>query len=117
MKSYILLEDVEFYAFHGVLEQERKVGNIFIVDLKIGIDISNASKTDDIADTINYAEVYNVVRKEMQIPSNLIEHVAKRTIDRLKDTFPEIETIEIKLSKRNPPVDGQVKYASVVIID
>jgi len=117
MKSYILLEDVEFYAMHGVFEQEQKVGNVFIVNLKMGVDIRQAASTDDVSDTINYAEVYNIVNREMKIPSKLIEHVAKRIADNLKREFPQIETIELKLSKRNPPVDGQVKYASVLLID
>ena len=117
MKSYILLENVEFYAYHGVFEQEKTVGNTFIVNLKIGADVSLAAESDNVADTISYAQVYEVVRREMEIPSKLIEHVAKRIIVRLKKEFPEIETVEIKLSKRNPPVGGQIEYASVILID
>lgn len=117
MKSYILLEDVRFYSNHGVFEQENKVGNTFIINLKIGFDITQASKSDDISDTINYGEVYEVINKEMQKPSKLIEHVAKRIVDSLRNKFPEIDNIELKLSKQNPPIGGQAKYASILLID
>lgn len=117
MKSYILLENIEFYSNHGVLEQEKLVGNIFIINLKIGVDTSLAAKTDDILHTVNYAEVYGIIEHEMSIPSKLIEHVAGRIINKLRHKFPQIEDIELKLSKRNPPIGGQVEYASVIFID
>lgn len=117
MKSYILLEDVEFYSNHGVFEQENKVGNVFIINLKIGFDITQASESDDVSDTIHYGEVYDTICQEMQKPSKLIEHVAKRIVSSLRTRFPLIENIELKLSKRNPPIGGQAKYASILLID
>ncbi len=116
MISYILLENIELYAHHGVFEQENKVGNIFIVDLKLKTDVSMAIETDNLNETVNYGMIYNFVKEEMSIPSKLLEHVAGRIIKRLKDEFPQIQEIEIKISKRNPPVGGQVSYASIVLI-
>jgi len=117
MKSYILLENLVFYANHGVFQQETIVGNIFYVDLKLHIDIEKAAKSDDLNDTVSYADIYADVKNEMMIPSKLLEHAAYRIISRLKERYKEIECVEIKLSKRNPPVGGQMDCASVVLID
>lgn len=117
MKSYILLENVTFYARHGVFPQETEVGNVFVVNIKIKVDLTESCVSDELNDTISYADVYEEVKREMSIPSKLIEHVAFRIIQRLKNKFKTIETVEIKLSKRNPPMGGQVEYASVILID
>lgn len=117
MKSYILLENVTFYANHGVFPQETQVGNVFIVNLKIEIDLSKSCMSDELSDTVSYADIYEDVKKEILVPSKLIEHVAYRIVKCLKDKYTEIISVEIKLSKRNPPMGGQVEYASVVLID
>jgi len=117
MKSYILLENIVFYAYHGVFPQERAVGNVYIINLKIEVDLSKAGDTDRLEDTISYADVYDIVKQEMARPSNLLEHVAKRIITRLRAEYSLISGLEIKLSKRNPPIGGQLDYASVVLID
>ncbi|MDR2806416.1 MAG: dihydroneopterin aldolase [Dysgonamonadaceae bacterium] len=114
--SWIELKQMIFYAFHGVNAQERKVGNTYTVDLKFEWDIRKAAETDLLADTINYATVYALVREEMAIPSHLIEHVAGRIIRRLRQDFPGIETIELRLAKQNPPFGGDIREAAVVII-
>lgn len=116
MQSYILLENIEIYAHHGVMPQETLVGNTFILNLKIKANVSKATETDNLAETINYAKVYELLEEEMAVSSKLLEHVAGRIIKRLKKEFPRIEEIEIKLSKRNPPINGQVEYASVILI-
>jgi len=106
---------MKFYAFHGVLEQEQRVGNIFIVDLKLYVDLSKASETDNLSDTINYAEVYKIVKIEMDIPSKLLEHVAGRILRKIKKEFPVIEGIEICLAKERPPIEGEIESAAVVM--
>ncbi|MDU1890594.1 MAG: dihydroneopterin aldolase [Dysgonomonas sp.] len=117
MKSYILLENVTFYANHGVFAQETTVGNLFVINLKITIDLERACLSDELDDTISYADVYNDVKREMEIPSKLLEHAAYRIIRRLKERYKQIEEVEIKISKRNPPLGGQLDFASVVLID
>ncbi len=117
METYILLENVEIHANHGVFPQETLVGNLFMINLKIKVDFENASKSDDLVETISYASVFDLVKAEMSVPSKLLEHVAGRIVRVLKKEFPDIEQIELKISKRNPPVGGQVEYASVMIID
>lgn len=117
MKSYILLENLKFHAFHGVMPQETLVGNEYTIDLKMAVELSSVFKSDDVADTINYAEVYAVIKKEMEIPSKLIEHVAYRILEALKNSFNQVVGVELKLSKRNPPMGAQVDSASIVLID
>ena len=113
--QYIELKEMTFHAYHGVLEQEKKVGNTFIINLKIHFDFQKAILTDNLNDTINYASVYEFVKQEMAISSQLIEHVAGRIIQRLQEEFPIIEKIEIRLAKKNPPFGGDIKEAAVVI--
>lgn len=74
-ESYIYINDIRLHALHGVLPQEQLTGNDYIVNIRIGYDIKKAFETDDVADTLNYAEVYNIVKEEMGVPSKLIEHV------------------------------------------
>ena len=115
MKSLIRLNKMKFHAFHGAMEQEQKVGNTYIIDLKLYADLSKASETDNLEDTINYAEIYNIVKTEMEIPSKLLEHVAGRILQKIKKDFPAIEKVEICLAKERPPMGGEVESAAVVM--
>lgn len=109
----IYLKRVAFFAYHGVSPQERKVGNTFIIDLRIKVDLQKAARTDKLEDTISYADVYNVLSEEMAIPSNLLENVCLRIIERLAASFASIEEIEIRLAKKNPPIGADLDSAGV----
>ena len=113
--SYILLENVKFYAFHGVLPQERKVGNDYQVSLRIGYDISRAMVSDEVNDTLNYAEVYQLLSQEMSVPSALLERVAGRIGDRLFCKFPAIQSIDLTIIKVNPPMGADSEGAGVEV--
>ena len=91
--SYILLKEIRCYAYHGVAPQENLIGNEYIIDLKLKVDISKATRTDEVTDTVNYAEVHQVIKNEMAIPSKLLEHVSGRIIQKLFAQFPCIEEI------------------------
>ncbi|MTK51989.1 dihydroneopterin aldolase [Paludibacter sp.] len=115
--SYILLEEMRFFAHHGVFEEERQTGNYFTVDLKMKVSLASAAESDNLIDTLNYGIAYEIVKKEMAVPSKLLEHVAKRIIDALFDEFGrQLSSVEIKLSKLNPPLGGQVAKASVILV-
>ena len=114
--DYIELTNITFHAYHGVMEDERKVGNTYTVDLKLYTDLSKAMQSDCLNHTVNYAEVWQCVREEMNIPSCLLEHVAGRIIHRIKTVFPDIQSIEIRLAKKNPPIGADLREASVVIL-
>ncbi|MCD8182635.1 MAG: dihydroneopterin aldolase [Bacteroides sp.] len=115
MTGYIFLDQIRFFAYHGVGRQETTVGNEFTVSLRLKVDLTAAVKTDDVADTVSYADVYEAVKKEMEIPSKLLEHVSGRIVKRLFQDFPPIESIELKLSKRNPPMGAEIEAAGVEI--
>ncbi|MDO5522775.1 MAG: dihydroneopterin aldolase [Bacteroidia bacterium] len=115
MPTSIRLKNMKFYAYHGVLPQERIEGNDFVVNVAFTADISKSFETDNVEDTVNYAEVYDLVKAEMAIPSQLIEHVAGRIFTKIKKSFPQINTLEVRLAKLNPPVNGEVGASEVVI--
>lgn len=111
--GYIFLKDLRFHAFHGVMPQERKVGGDFLVSLRMGYDISKAMRTDEVSDTLNYAEVYALVRKEMEQPSALMERVAGRIAEALFASDPKILSIDLWLTKVNPPMGADCQGAGV----
>ena len=114
-KSYIFLNQVCFYAYHGVMSQERKVGGEFLVDLRVGYPIERAMETDEVTDTLNYAELYTLVKQEMEIPSRLLEYVAGRIIKAVQDSFPQVSSIHLKITKKNPPMGADCEGAGVEI--
>ncbi|VBB47958.1 Dihydroneopterin aldolase [uncultured Paludibacter sp.] len=113
--SKITLENMQFHAYHGCLDFEKEEGNTFLVSLTMDLDTSVAEKTDNLNDTLNYKEVYDVVKREMGIPSNLIEHAARRIYDAVKQSFPQIQSLKIELSKLNPPLGGSVESVKIEI--
>ena len=113
--ALIELEGMEFYAFHGYFEVEKIAGNRFLVSLKIETNCSKAGKTDRLEDTLDYQKAYLVVKEEMAVPSDLLEHVAQRIINRIKTEFQETQKVTVKVSKMNPPMGGQIEKVSVTM--
>ena len=115
MKTTVFLDEVRFHAFHGVMPQERAVGADFTVWLTVGYDFVKAAESDDLSDTISYADLYEVVRAEMDKPSQLLEHVALRIVKAVASRWPRIDTIDLRLTKDNPPMGADCKGAGVEI--
>ena len=115
MKTTVFLDEVRFHAFHGVMPQERAVGADFTVWLTVGYDFIKAAESDDLSDTISYADLYEVVRAEMDKPSQLLEHVALRIVKAVASRWPKVEKIDIRLAKDNPPMGADCKGAGVEI--
>jgi dihydroneopterin aldolase len=109
----ILLEDMEFYAYHGCFNEERVAGNRFMVDLTMDTDMALPSKTDHITDALNYQTAYSIVKVEMSKKSHLLENVASRILDALFNKFPQLSQATIKVSKMNPPMGGAMRCVSV----
>ena len=116
MSCKIYLRNVRFHAFHGVLPQEGIVGNDYLVNLVLDYDFSSAMKTDDLQGTLNYAEVYQKIREEMAVPSKLLEHVAGRIAHRLFSDFPEIQKLQLSITKVNPPMGADSDGAGVEVV-
>ena len=111
--SYISLSDLCFYAYHGVMPQERKVGGEYAVTVRVRLDLTRPVVSDSVADTLNYASLYDVVKREMMQPSQLLEHVAGRIGQAVFDTFPQVETADVVVTKKNPPMGADSGGASV----
>ena len=113
-ESYICLHEVRFYAFHGVMPQERSVGGEFFVSVKVGYPLEKAMISDGVADTLNYAALYELVKKEMMQPSSLLEHVMGRIVEAIEKAFPEVTSVEVKIKKVNPPMGSDSNGAEVM---
>jgi len=113
--ALIEIEGMEFYAFHGHFEVEKIAGNRFLVNLKIEADLHKAGTSDKLEDTLDYQKAYTAVQEEMAIPSDLLENVCQRIIDRIKTEFQEVQKVSVKVSKMNPPMGGQIERVSVAM--
>lgn len=111
----IFLRQVRFHAYHGVLEQERRVGNDYAINVVAECDFAHAMQTDELEDTVNYADIYRVVKEEMAIPSKLLEHVAGKIGERLFNEFPSLQTLDISIMKVNPPFGADCEGAGVEV--
>jgi 7,8-dihydroneopterin aldolase/epimerase/oxygenase len=111
----ILLEEMEFYAYHGHYKEEQIVGNRFLVDLTIETDMDIAARTDDLRDALNYQSAYEIVNKEMQKKSRLLENVATRILNSLYQNLKGVKKATVKVSKINPPLGGKTRSVSVTL--
>ncbi len=109
------LQDIELQAYHGVLESERRQGNRFRVSVSLTMPDSEGIQTDCIQDTCDYSQIYRIVEQQMAVPSDLLEHVAGRIVDALHVTYSEVSHISVSVSKHNPPVGGNVEWATIGI--
>ena len=113
--GYIHLRQLRFHAFHGVMPQEQLVGADFLLDLKVGYPLQQAMQSDEVGDTLNYAALYDLVAREMQQPSKLLEHVAGRIAEAISLAYPKVTSIDLELTKLNPPMGADGDGASVEI--
>lgn len=124
----IKIEGMEFRAAHGCYDTEQKVGGNFTVDITLDVGrngngkgepdgtIVDAIETDDVTRTVNYVEVYEVVREQMAIPSRIIEHVASRIARAVRERFPQVGRVEVTLAKLAPPIGGKAAKVSVTLV-
>ena len=114
--SKISLENIRVYAHHGCLKEERTIGSEYLVGVTVNADLSIASVSDNLSDTIDYVHINHIVKEEMKIPSNLLEHVAKRIADRIFNEMPLVSKTAVVVSKINPPIGGDVEMVSVKLL-
>lgn len=116
MKGIIELTGMEFHAFHGCLPSERVEGARYLVDFRCEYDVAAAAESDCLEDTLNYSEIYDIVSREMAVPSNLLEAVAGRIARSIREEHPEIGEFSVKVSKENPPVAGKTAWSCVTVL-
>ena len=107
IQTSIQLHNLEFYAYHGLLPQERVVGGHYRVDVELSLTPPLRALTEDVIDdTVNYAEVYALIRQQMKQPVNLLEHLAHRITKGLYAQFPQIQAVKLSVTKVTPPISG-----------
>ncbi len=111
----VSLEGMEFYARHGYYEEERVIGNKYSVDVTLELDFDHAAKDDKLEGTVDYERVYEIVQEVMSIDAKLLEHLAGKMIKALKENFDQVRSVEVKISKYNPPIKGLCKRAVVTL--
>ncbi|MCA0121061.1 MULTISPECIES: dihydroneopterin aldolase [Bacillus] len=110
----VYVNGMEFYGYHGVFAEENKLGQRFRVDLTASLDLSKAGQTDDLNETINYAELYNICKNIVEgVPVNLVETLTERIANQVLKDFSTVQECTVKVIKPDPPIPGH--YQSVAI--
>ena len=113
--SRIELKDIRIYANHGCLSEEEKIGSHYLVNLSVDCDLTQASKTDNLEDTIDYVGLNAIVKKQMGIRAKLLETVGNKIIEDILSSFSQVTKVSVTVSKLNPPIGGDVKQVSVTM--
>lgn len=116
--DYIHLKDMQFYGYHGALPEENVLGQRFRVSVSLAVDTQKAGQTDDLEDTVNYVDVYNICKEVMEgKPFKLIEAVAETISSSILTTYKGIVFgCRIEVIKPDPPIPGHYKEVSVDIV-
>jgi len=111
----LAVQGIEAYGHHGVLDFERREGQIFRVDLVLGMDTRPAARSDDLQDTVDYGTLVAAVKKAVENdPVDLIETLAQRIADIcLTDT--RVRWTEVTVHKPNAPVEATFKDVALTI--
>ena len=116
MADLIRISGIKGFGYHGVFESERANGQDFYVDVELEVDLTRASVSDDVNDTINYAEVTDLVVEEITTnPVSLIEKLAGRIAERIKETYAQAALVTVTVHKPQAPVSADVKDILVTI--
>lgn len=111
----ISLKELHFHAHHGMMAQERKVGNEFVVSITVCIPFSMSILDDELEATISYADIYNIVKKEVHSPKKLLETVAASIVFHVKEKWPQIISGQVTIRKMTPPIPGVTGFAEVTL--
>ena len=109
----VFVKNIRLHAFHGVMQQERITGHDYLVSVSADCPLAAAAESDSVDDTLNYAHIYNIVKEEMALQSNLVEHVAGRIGRRVLAEFPLADNVRVEVVKLNPPMGAACDGAGV----
>ena len=112
--AQIMLQGMSFYAHHGYYTHERTRGNTYIVDVTVSLDVDAAALEDDLHKTVNYEVIYRICGEVMEHPCKLVETVAYRIAHEIRERFPELGRIEVRLQKLKPELGGPVDSAQII---
>ena len=112
----IVLEGMQFYGFHGVNVEERSLGQSYVVDLAVEIDLGVPGRSDRLEDTVRYTHLYRSVQKVLEGESkNLLEATAEAVAGRILEEFP-VDAVQVRVKKPRPPIKGSFVENAVVEI-
>lgn len=111
----IALEELEFFAKHGVHEEERFIGNRYRIDVEVEADLEKASKSDNVEDTVDYGHLYRIVEREVNKPVKLLEHLAGNILRGILDEIPKVDAAKVAVHKYNAPIGGVCKWSKVTL--
>lgn len=111
----IALKGMKFFAHHGFYEEETKMGAYFLLDVSVAVDFTKAGENDQLEDTVNYENIYEICTEVMSTPAKLLEHVVSKIEVKLTKSYPSILGVDIVLQKLNPPLGGSVQASQVSI--
>ena len=112
----ILLKNMSFYGYHGVLEEEKRLGQRFYVDVTLFLNLQKAGASDDLQDTVNYARVYALTEEIVTGKKfYLLEAVAKTICTRIQEQFPEVKGVRVAVRKPSVPIAGVLDYTEVTL--
>ncbi len=109
----IRINNIRIYAYHGCLIEESKIGSDYRVDISVKANLKKSSKTDSLSDTVDYVYLNKIVKEEMSFRAKLLETVANKIIDRVLLEIPLVDSANVKVSKLNPPIGGNVEMVTI----
>ena len=113
MKDVIRLSGLSFYGYHGATAAEKETGRVFEVDCELEVDLAEAGRTDQLADTIDYRQAYDVIKETVERRAySLLEGLAGNLAQKMLDSFP-VYRVTLRIRKMNPPIPGQIKFIEV----
>ncbi|MCM3218075.1 dihydroneopterin aldolase [Niallia taxi] len=113
----IALNKMEFYGYHGVFQEETKLGQRFIIDLEVEADLQQAGTTDNLEYSINYGQLYFDVKEIVEgEPLKLIEAVAEAIAKKMLNSYNRIQSVMVRVIKPDPPIPGHYQSVSVEIL-
>ncbi len=112
----VFLEGIELFGYIGVLEDEKRNGQTFYIDVELGVDLRNAGRSDILAHTVNYAEVFSLAEQLMdEARCDLIESYAEQLSEEIFSYFDLVQTTAITVRKPEAPIDGVFRAAGITI--
>ncbi|MEI5909521.1 dihydroneopterin aldolase [Bacillus spongiae] len=112
----ILIEEMEFYGYHGVFSEETTLGQRFRVNLELSLPLQKAGKSDNLRDSVNYGEVYQLCQKIVEgKPVKLVEALAEKIASAILEQFPLVQLTKVRVIKPDPPIPGHYKSVAIEI--
>ena len=111
----VALHGAEFFGKHGFYPEEQLLGSRFVVDISVDFEPEGGLHKDNISNTVNYEQLYNIAAEQMKKTKKLIETLGQAVVDAIKNEYPYIDRATVTIKKLNPPLKGKVDYSSVTI--